>query len=106
MIQCRTFVHGDVICLVALDFILWVIFTATTRVALVFGVTGVDLDNGTADLTGFRIPLDVISNPKFCAHGIFIQVCRLQKRLLLQLLLSGVRTYGKRARVMFVQHVG
>jgi len=45
LVQCRTLVHGNVLGLVALDFVLRLIFAGVTWMALVLGVAGVDFDD-------------------------------------------------------------
>src|SRR5581483_11536262 len=59
--QGRAFMHGDVIGLVAFDFILRLIPAGMTRMALVVGIFGMDLDNPAADVPGLGIPRDVIA---------------------------------------------
>jgi hypothetical protein len=66
--QRRTFVHRDVIGLVALDFILRIIRAGVMSVSLVIGVSCMDLDDPAADLTGFGVPRHVIANLEFRGH--------------------------------------
>jgi hypothetical protein len=53
--------HGDVIRLVALDFILRLILGGVTGVALVIRIPRMDLDDPASDVPGFGIPGDVIA---------------------------------------------
>ena len=39
------------------------------RIALVVEIPGVDLDDGAADVAGFRVPGDVIADFEFGWHG-------------------------------------
>jgi hypothetical protein len=61
----RAFVHGDVLGLVALYFVLRVARGAVTRMSLVLGIAGMDLDNPTADMACFRIPADAVADLEF-----------------------------------------
>jgi hypothetical protein len=53
--------HGDMIRLVAFDFILRLIFSGMMSVALVIRVLRMDLDNPATDVTGLGVPSDVIA---------------------------------------------
>ena len=53
--------HGDMVRLVALDFILRLILGGVTRVALVVRIPRMDLDNPARDVPGLGIPGDVIA---------------------------------------------
>jgi hypothetical protein len=53
--------HGDMIRLVAFDFILRLIFSGMMSVALVIRVLRMDLDNPAADVPGLGVPSDVIA---------------------------------------------
>jgi hypothetical protein len=66
--QRRTFVHRDVIGLIALDFILRIIRAGVMSVSLVIGVSCMDLDDPAADMTGFGVPRHVIANLEFRGH--------------------------------------
>ena len=61
LVQRRALVHGDVVGLVALDFVLRIVRAAVARMSLVFGVAGMDLDDAAADMARFRIPSDVVA---------------------------------------------
>jgi hypothetical protein len=70
-------VHGDVIRLIALDFILRLIPAGVARVALVVRIFGMDFDNPAADVSGFGIPDDVIALfEAFCHLAFNAQACR------------------------------
>ena len=59
--------RGDVIGLVAFDFILRIIFRRVMRMPLVVEIGVMNLDDLAADPASFGIPADVITNRKF-AH--------------------------------------
>src|SRR6185437_15751379 len=67
--QRRALVGRNVVGLVAPDLVLRVILAGVVRVALVVEVPGVDLDDGAADVAGFRVPGDVIADFEFGWHG-------------------------------------
>jgi len=68
LFQRRTFVHRDVLGLVALDFILWIIRARVMRVSLVIGILGMNPDDLAADMTRLRVPGHVIANFEFSSH--------------------------------------
>ena len=63
-----TFVHRDVVGLVALDFILWIVRARVMRVSLVISIFCMNLDDLAADMTRFRVPRHVIANFEFRSH--------------------------------------
>lgn len=68
MPKCLAFVSRNVIGLVALDFVLWVLFRGTVRVPLVVEIFGMNRDDDAADPAGFGIPADVITHFECLAH--------------------------------------
>lgn len=52
--------HGDMIGVVALDFILWVVLTSAVSVSFVIDILSMDLDDPAADMSGFGIPGNVV----------------------------------------------
>lgn len=62
MLQHRGLVQGDVIGLVALDFILRLVGCSMVDVAFVIDVPFMDFDDFSAHAPGFRIPAHVIAN--------------------------------------------
>ena len=67
-VQRRSLVHRDVVGPVAPDFILRIFGTRVVNIALVVGVTLVDLDDRPADLARFGIPSDVVAYIKTRAY--------------------------------------
>lgn len=65
-----TLVHGDVIGLVAFDFVLRIILAAMARVAFPREIVPVDLADQAADLSGFQVPLHVLGDPGMPAHDV------------------------------------
>jgi len=61
-------VRRDVIGLVAPDLVLRVIRAGVVRVSLVVEIPGVHLDDGAADVAGFRVPGDVVADFEFGWH--------------------------------------
>ena len=57
-----TFVHRDVVRLVALDFILRIILARVVRISFVIEIFGMNLDDLAADMPGFRVPGHVIAD--------------------------------------------
>jgi hypothetical protein len=66
--QRRAFVHGDVIGLIALDFVLRIIRAGVVRVALVIDVLGMHLDDPAADAPGLRVPGHVVADFELSWH--------------------------------------
>ena len=66
-LQRRGFVQGDMVSLVARDFILWVILTRMVRVSLVVNILAMHLGDA-ANLAGFRIPGHMIANLESLRH--------------------------------------
>ena len=60
--QDRALVHGDVIGLVALDLVLRFGFAGMPRVAFVFRVARVDLDDSAGNVAGLGIPPNMIAD--------------------------------------------
>src|SRR6188472_1660185 len=67
--QYRGLVEGDVVGLVALDFVLRLGLARMVSVAFVVDVSSVDFDDFTAHPAGFRIPTDAVANCKRLDHG-------------------------------------
>src|SRR5690348_7010664 len=64
-----TLVRRDVIGLVALDLVLRIVWRRVVRVPLVVEIARMNLDDRAADVSGFRIPGDVIPDLEFRLHG-------------------------------------
>jgi hypothetical protein len=60
--------HGDMIGLVALDFILRFFLTRVVRMTLVKNVFGMHLDDLSADVSRFRVSRDVVTGTEFNGH--------------------------------------
>jgi hypothetical protein len=54
--------HGDVIGLVALNFVLRIVFAGVMSVTFVIEIFGMHFDNGAADPAGLRVPNYMISD--------------------------------------------
>lgn len=68
-LQCGSLVQGDVVSLVALDFVLRVIRARVMDITFIVHVFFVHLHDPAADAASFRIPADMISNfERFFAH--------------------------------------
>ena len=79
LFQRRTFVHSDMVTLVALDFILWIIWACVMRVSLVIGIFCKNLDDLAADMAGLRVPGHVIANFEFRGHdGVSLVIAALR----------------------------
>ena len=48
--------HSDMICLVALDFILWIVLAGMVDVPFVINIVSMNLDDRPTHLPGFGIP--------------------------------------------------
>src|SRR5262249_60189204 len=59
---------GDMVCLIALDFVLRLGLRGVMRVPLIVHVLGMDLDDPAADMPGLGIPGDVIADSESFAH--------------------------------------
>src|SRR5438874_11307240 len=66
--QRRALVQGDVIGLVALDFILWLSLARVVRVPFVINVLHVHLDDSPADVPSLRVPGYVIAHLELSLH--------------------------------------
>src|SRR5256886_16918852 len=66
--QRRTLMHGDVVGLVALDFILWLILACVVRVPFVINIFGVHLDDRPGDVSSLRVPGHVIADLECSLH--------------------------------------
>src|SRR5437016_14583846 len=66
--QRYTLMHGDVVGLVALDFILWLILARVVDVPFVLNICGVHLDDCPADMSGLRVPDHVITDLECSLH--------------------------------------
>lgn len=60
--------HGDMVSFIAFDFILGLILTGVMRVSFVIHILCMDLDNPAADMSGLRIPGNVIADFELCWH--------------------------------------
>jgi hypothetical protein len=61
-------VSGDMIGLVALDFILWVVFRGVVNVTLIVKIAGVNRDNGSRHMVRLGIPSDMIADFEPLGH--------------------------------------
>ena len=68
LFQRRTFMHRDVVGLVALDFILRIIGTRVMCISLVFDIFRVNLDDLAADVTGLRVSGHAIADFQSASH--------------------------------------
>src|SRR5205823_12401186 len=66
--QRRTPMHGDVFCLFALNFILWLILACVVRVLIVISIFGVHLDDPPGDVSSLRVPGHVIADLEWSLH--------------------------------------
>src|SRR2546429_8611806 len=66
--QRRTLMHGDVVGLVALDFILWLILARVVCVPFVINIFGVHLDDRPGDVSSLRVPGHVIADLECSLH--------------------------------------
>lgn len=66
--QRSTFVRGDMIGGVTLDLVLRILSIRMMRVTLVVEITGVDLDDPAADLSGLGIPTDMVAHLEVRGH--------------------------------------
>ena len=66
--QSRSFVHGDMIGLVALNFILGLVLSRVVCMALVIRVLRMDFDNPASDMPSLGIPSDVITDLETLYH--------------------------------------
>jgi hypothetical protein len=67
--QRGSFVHGDVVGLVALDLVLGLVPAGVAPVAFPIEIRGVNFDDRAADGPGFRIPADTIPDLEASRHG-------------------------------------
>jgi hypothetical protein len=65
--------HGDMVGFIAFDFIVRLIRAGMMRVSFVICVLCMDFDNPAADVSGFRIPGDVIADFEMCCHIILLK---------------------------------
>src|SRR6476620_7178336 len=77
LFQRRTFVHRDMVGLVALDFILRIIWGRVVRISLVIRIFRMNLDDLAADMTGLRVPGHMIANVEFCRHDGYLRLLAL-----------------------------
>ncbi len=66
--QCRSFVDGDMIGLVALNLVLRIVLARAMGVAFVIKVRGADPYDRATDLTSLRVPCHVITELKSFGH--------------------------------------
>ena len=69
--QSCPYVHGDVICLVAFDFILRLFTAGVMRVTFPIDIARVNPDDVSANAAGFRIPGHMIADLETFAHQVF-----------------------------------
>src|SRR5690348_12609642 len=62
-------VYGDVVCLVALDFVLRIILAGVVRISFEFCICCVDLDDRAAHVSSLRIPANVIADVELLRHN-------------------------------------
>lgn len=67
--------HGNVIGLVALDLVLWLIHAGMAGMPLVLRLARVNLDDPSADDSGFGIPANVIADFEHLAHAVHHYRC-------------------------------
>src|SRR5512135_630343 len=67
-LQRRAFMHGDVVGLVALDFILRIILARVVQMPLEINIFCMHLGDLAADLPGFRVPGHMITDLEFLRH--------------------------------------
>src|ERR1043166_7674177 len=67
--QRSTLMHGNVVGLVTLNFILWLILARVVDVPFVINVCGVHLDDRPADVSGLGVPGYTIAEPKCFLHA-------------------------------------
>jgi hypothetical protein len=68
LLQCRFFMHRDVVSLVAFVLILWLIQACVARVSFVLKVFGMNFNNLATDMPGFRVPGHVIADFELICH--------------------------------------
>jgi hypothetical protein len=66
--QRAAFVGGDVIALVAFDFILGIVRRGVMHIALIVEVAGVDGDDRPRDMAGLGVPSHMIANLEPLGH--------------------------------------
>jgi hypothetical protein len=66
----RTFVNSNVIGLIAFNHVLWFIFGSVPDIALESNLGSEFPDDHATDLSGFRIPSNVITHFEYFCHGI------------------------------------
>ena len=67
--QYRSFVQGDMVGFIALDFILRLIWAGMVNVTFVSNVTPMHFDNFPTNPASFRIPTYMIANLEGLTHG-------------------------------------
>jgi hypothetical protein len=60
--------HGDMVSFIAFDFILRLIRAGVMSISFVLRVLCMNFDNSAADVSGFRIPGNVIAYFEMCCH--------------------------------------
>lgn len=68
-LQGTSFVRRNVVCLVTLNFILWIVFRRMMRISLVVKVLRMDLHDRAADVASFGVPGHMIANFKLLPHN-------------------------------------
>jgi len=91
--------QGDMLSLVALDFILRVVMTSVVGMAFVVHVPGMDFDNLSADVSRFGIPPNMVTDLEAMSHfflswqNVLTASClRIRKVVRFVLILSGLET--------------
>src|SRR6266566_4406115 len=79
--QRYTLMHGDVVGLVTLDFILWLILACVVRVPFVINIFGVHLDDRPGDVSSLRVPGHVIADLELSLHDGPLRIGRHQPSL-------------------------
>lgn len=65
----RTFVHGKVVRLAALDLVLWLVLARLVCVSFIINVFRVHLQDLAADVSGIRVPCNAFSDFEVSCHS-------------------------------------
>lgn len=68
LLEGTAFMYGNMIRLVAFDFILGIVLSAPVGVALVVEIPDVDLNDLSFNMTGFRVPTNMVTYGEFMGH--------------------------------------
>ena len=74
LLEGRSFMHGDMVGFIALDFILRLIRTGVMSVSFVADIPRMHLDNLAADASGFGIPAHVVADFEAFRHFMLFDV--------------------------------